>query len=114
MMILPNAGNHTWVAHAGTTKMPSALSKIIFCTHLVIKQNGGKAQKKFCDQFKSNAFTHHASGSGIQDTNFSTCLFSLEANKSTSGFPQICTISPNTSFQYYIFSFTPTQNASGF
>lgn len=68
--------------------MAFAPSSRIFCTTLPKTLNGGKRYKNLLCQFCEKASTAQASGSGRHETYGLNWWFSLDANISTSGFPQ--------------------------
>ncbi len=47
-------------------------------------------------QFSEKVSTSFSSGSGLHDTNLSTCAFSLEAKRTTRGLPNLEHMMPNT------------------
>lgn len=78
-------GNHAWVGHTGTIMMSlETSSHCTFFRTFIIKLKWGNAYGKLnvC-QVKDKACTAIAFGLGFYKTNFPTCRFKREANKST-------------------------------
>ena len=75
------------VTQTGATRRTSASSAIVFLTTELTRLKGGKAYIKVPFQSRAKASIASASGSGIQATYLLSCLFSLDANISISGFP---------------------------
>ena len=74
-----------WDVHRGITRTPDTWSCIVFSTHLEIRQKGGNAWKKNCDDSMLKASINFAIGCGLQETYVSTWALSLLAKRSISG-----------------------------
>ena len=78
--IANNVRYQNWQGQLGITKIPEALSLIIFRITLPIQENGGKQQNGILCQFTENALMTSASGSGLIEKNWGSWLLILETN----------------------------------